>query len=65
MTPNKHVIATALQKNFADREGYYGDIEGFGFGNNEVLANIEGVLEIIRSCLDHPPLTPLPSRDGK
>jgi very-short-patch-repair endonuclease len=28
------------------------------FWNNEVLANIEGVLEVIRDCLNHPPLTP-------
>jgi BirA family biotin operon repressor/biotin-[acetyl-CoA-carboxylase] ligase len=34
------------------------------FWNNEVLANISGVLGVIRDCLDHPPL-PLPSREGK
>jgi very-short-patch-repair endonuclease len=28
------------------------------FWNNEVLTNIEGVLEVIRYCLNHPPLTP-------
>jgi very-short-patch-repair endonuclease len=45
-------------------------IEGQGykvlrFWNNEVLSNTEGVLEIIRNCLNHPPLNPLPSREGK
>ena len=35
------------------------------FWNNKVLANIEGVLEVIRDCLNHPPLSPLPSREGK
>jgi very-short-patch-repair endonuclease len=36
------------------------------FWNNEVLTNIEGVLEMIRkNCLKHPPLNPLPSREGK
>jgi len=34
--------------------------------NNEVLTNTQGVLEKIRiSCLSHPPLNPLPSREGK
>ena len=38
------------------------------FWNNEVLANTQGVLEVVRiNCLSHPhpPLNPLPSRDGK
>ena len=36
------------------------------FWNNEVLQNMEGVLEVIRkSCLSHPPLNSLPSREGK
>jgi hypothetical protein len=36
------------------------------FWNNEVLQNTNGVLEIIRdSSLSHPPLNPLPSREGK
>ena len=34
------------------------------FWNNEVLANIEGVLEVIRNCLNHPPLTP-PIKGGE
>jgi len=35
------------------------------FWNNEVLQNTKGVLEVIRdACLNHPPLNPLPSREG-
>jgi very-short-patch-repair endonuclease len=34
------------------------------FWNNEVLSNIEGILEIIRSNLHHPPLTP-PLKGGE
>jgi very-short-patch-repair endonuclease len=36
------------------------------FWNNEVLQNTNGVLETIReNGLPHPPLNPLPSREGK
>ncbi|MDY6908613.1 MAG: DUF559 domain-containing protein [Thermodesulfobacteriota bacterium] len=36
------------------------------FWNSEVLTNIAGLLEVIRGdCLSHPPLNPLPSREGK
>ena len=36
------------------------------FWNNEVLTDIQGVLEMIRvNCLSHPPLNPLPSREGR
>jgi len=36
------------------------------FWNNEVLTNTQGVLEEVRiNCLSHPPLNPLPSREGK
>ena len=34
------------------------------FWNNEVLTNTEGVLEVIRDCLSHPPLTP-PLKGGE
>jgi very-short-patch-repair endonuclease len=34
------------------------------FWNNEVLTNIEGVLEVIWNCLNHPPLTP-PLKGGE
>ena len=51
-----------------ERDSYF---QQFGFKvirfwNNEVLQNTNGVLEIIRDiCLSHPPLNPLPSREGK
>ena len=36
------------------------------FWNNEVLQNINEVLAVIReNCLSHPPLNPLPSREGR
>ena len=36
------------------------------FWDNEVLTNARGVLEVISThCLNHPPLDPLPSREGK
>ena len=36
------------------------------FWNNEVLQNTNEVLAVIReNCLFHPPLNPLPSREGK
>jgi len=36
------------------------------FWDDEVLMNTGGVLEVIRThCFDYPPLSPLPSREGK
>ncbi len=36
------------------------------FWNNEVLQSINEVLAVIReNCLSHPPLNPLPSREGR
>ncbi len=36
------------------------------FWDHEVLTSIEAVMEVIRTnCSDHPPLDPLPSREGK
>jgi very-short-patch-repair endonuclease len=36
------------------------------FLDNEVLKNTRGVLEVIwKHCLNHPPLNPLPSREGR
>jgi very-short-patch-repair endonuclease len=36
------------------------------FWDNEVLTNTQGVLEVIWTLsLNHPPLNPLPSREGK
>ena len=45
-----------------ESQGY----ETLRFWDNEVLTNIQGVLEVIGThCLNHPPLNPLPSREGK
>jgi len=36
------------------------------FWDSDVLKNPEGILEVIlEACRDHPPLHPLPSREGK
>jgi very-short-patch-repair endonuclease len=51
-----------VRDNWLKEEGY----TVLRFWDNEVLQNLKGVLEIImRSCSEHPPLSPLPSRDGK
>ncbi|MBI5193733.1 MAG: endonuclease domain-containing protein [Nitrospirae bacterium] len=59
----------AVEKNKdIEREAY---LQLFGFKiirfwNNEVLQNTNEVLAAIReNCLYHPPLNPLPSREGK
>ncbi len=47
---------------FLEAQGY----KVLRFWDNEVLTNIRGVLEVIGiHCLHHPPLNPLPSREGK
>ncbi len=47
---------------YLQRNGF----RGLRFWNNEVLQNINEVLAVIReNCLSHPPLNPLPSREGK
>ncbi len=48
--------------NWFKRQGY----EVLRFWDNEVLKNTREVLEVIlKKCLNHPPLHPLPSREGK
>ncbi len=48
--------------NWFKRQGY----EVLRFWDNEVLKNTREVLEIIlEKCLTHPPLNPLPSREGR
>jgi len=58
----------SLQKDEDVKRDAYLKKSGFKvlrFWNNEVLENMDGVLEKIRShCLGHPPLDPLPSREG-
>ncbi len=47
--------------NWLEGQGY----KVLRFWNNEVLTNTEGILEVIRYNLKHPPLCPLPSREGQ
>jgi len=48
--------------NWLERAGY----RVLRFWDNDVLLNTKGMLEVIREqCLEHPPLYPLPSREGK
>lgn len=45
--------------NWLEGQGY----KVLRFWNNEVLTNTEGILEVIRNNLNHPPLTP-PLKEG-
>jgi very-short-patch-repair endonuclease len=48
--------------NWLENEGY----RVLRFWDNDVLMNTKGILEVIREhCLEHPPLHPLPSREGQ
>ena len=51
-----------------ERDNWF-EKEGYGvlrFWDNDVLLNTKGILEGIKErCLEHPPLNPLPSREGK
>jgi len=61
-TISKHRQRDIKRDEWFERQGY----KILRFWNNEVLTNIEGVLEeIMERCLNHPPLNPLPSREGK
>jgi len=54
--------AISKRSHWFESQGY----ETLRFWDNEVLTNIQGVLEVIGThCLNHPPLNPLPSREGK
>jgi very-short-patch-repair endonuclease len=45
-----------------EKEGY----SVLRFWDNEVLLNTSGILDVISECCTkHPPLCPLPSREGK
>lgn len=46
--------------NWLEGQGY----KVLRFWNNEVLTNTEGILEVIRNNLNHPPLNPSPQREG-
>ena len=48
--------------NWFGKEGY----RVLRFWDNDVLLHTKRILEVIREqCLEHPPLSPLPSREGK
>ena len=63
----QHALPAEMQKD-SQRDQWF-EAQGYTvlrFWDNEVLTNTEGVLEVIRRlCLNHPPLNPLPSREGK
>jgi len=63
----QHTLPAEMQ-NDRRREQWFG-AQGYKvlrFWDNEVLANTRGVLEVIWThCSNHPPLNPLPSREGK
>lgn len=47
--------------NWLEKEGY----QVLRFWDDEFLLNTKAVLEVIRTqCMGHPPLNPLPSREG-
>ncbi|MBI4688094.1 MAG: DUF559 domain-containing protein [Nitrospirae bacterium] len=56
-------VLTHIQRNvWLEKEG----CAVVRFWDNEVLTNTSGVLEVIRrGFIGHPPLNPLPSREGK
>jgi very-short-patch-repair endonuclease len=49
----------AVRDSWLQTEGY----RVARFWNNDVLANIEGVIEVVLTHLDHPLPNPLPSRE--
>jgi very-short-patch-repair endonuclease len=63
----QHTMLSEKQKDIA-RDKWF-EAQGYKilrFWDNEVLLNARGVLEVIGiHCFDHPPLSPLPSREGK
>ena len=63
----QHTLPAEMQND--SRRDQWFEVQGYKvlrFWDNEVLANIQGVLEVIWThCLNHPPLNPLPSREGK
>jgi very-short-patch-repair endonuclease len=63
----QHALPAGIQTDrrkdqWLEEEGY----KVLRFWDNQVLTNVEAVLEVILAhCLSHPPLDPLPSREGK
>jgi very-short-patch-repair endonuclease len=63
----QHALPAEIQ-NYSRRDEWF-ESQGhkvLRFWDNEVLTNTQGVIEEIwTNCLNHPPLNPLPSREGK
>jgi len=63
----QHALTAEIQ-NDSRRDEWF-ESQGYKvlrFWDNEVLTNTQGVIEEIwTNCLNHPPLNPLPSREGK
>jgi very-short-patch-repair endonuclease len=63
----QHAMLSEKQKDI-ERNKWF-EAQGYRvlrFWDDEVLMNTQGVLEVIRTyCFSHPPLSPLPSREGK
>ena len=63
----QHTLPEQIQKD-RERDKWF-EQQGYRvlrFWDNEVLRNTREVLEMIwEKCLNHPPLNPLPSREGK
>jgi very-short-patch-repair endonuclease len=57
------------EMNHDNKRDEWFEVQGYRvlrFWDNEVLKNTRGVLEVIwKHCLNHPPLNPLPSREGR
>jgi very-short-patch-repair endonuclease len=62
----QHALSAEMQND--SRRDQWFEEQGYRvlrFWDNEVVANTQGVLEVILTyCLNHPPLNPLPSREG-
>jgi very-short-patch-repair endonuclease len=63
----QHSMPAEMQDD--SRRNHWFEAKGYKvlrFWDNEALTNIQGVLEVRgTNCLNHPPLNPLPSREGK
>jgi len=63
----QHALRAEMEND--SRRNHWFDSQGYTvlrFWDNEVLENMQGVLEVIwKNCSNHPPLNPLPSREGK
>ena len=63
----QHALRAEMEND--SRRDHWFESQGYTvlrFWDNEVLESVQEVLEVIwKHCSDHPPLNPLPSREGK